>query len=166
MRISLAPGLLICVMKFIADAMLGRLARWMRFLGFDTLYYTGISDAKLIRLAMEQDRIILTRDTRLVRAKSARNHLLISANDSFEQLLEVAAAFKLKEYNFLSRCVKCNGKLLNVVDKAAIKESVPEYVFLQHNDFLKCADCGKIYWEGSHPKQFKQKVSEFLGPVS
>ena len=76
-------------MQFIADAMLGRLARWLRFLGFDTLYYPGIDDAKLIRIARENNRFILTRDTRLVQRKGLRNVLLIHANDSLHQLVEV-----------------------------------------------------------------------------
>lgn len=156
------PDILIHDMKFIADAMLGRLARWMRFLGFDTLYYAGISDSRLIRLAKEQDRVILTRDTRLVKVKGAGDHLLISANDSFKQLLEVVDALELKQFNLLGRCVKCNGELVKIIDKAEIRESVPEFVFLQHNNFLKCMGCGKIYWEGSHPKKFKEKVGEIL----
>lgn len=142
--------------------MLGRLARWMRFLGFDTLYYPNISDSRLIRVAREQDRFILTRDTRLIKIKGVEDYLLIKANDSFEQLLEVIEALKLKQFNPLSRCVKCNGLLTRILNKSKIKDSIPEYVFLNFNDFLKCSDCGKIYWEGSHPKKFREKLSEVL----
>jgi uncharacterized protein with PIN domain len=148
--------------KFIADVMLGRLARWMRFLGFDTLYYSNISDSRLIRVAREQDRFILTRDTRLIKIKGVEYYLLIKANDSFEQLLEVKEALKLKQFNPLSRCVKCNGPLTRILDKSKIKDSIPEYVFLNFNVFLKCSDCGKIYWEGTHPKKFREKLSEVL----
>ncbi len=148
--------------KFIADVMLGRLARWMRFLGFDTLYYPNISDGRLIRVAREQDRFILTRDTRLIKIKGVDDYLLIKANDPFEQLLEVTEALKLKQFNPLSRCVKCNGLLTRILNKSKIKDSIPEYVFLNFNAFLKCSDCGKIYWEGTHPKKFREKLSEVL----
>lgn len=148
--------------KFIADVMLGRLARWMRFLGFDTLYYTNIGDSRLIRVAREQDRFILTRDTRLIKIKGVDNYLLIKANDPFEQLLEVTETLKLKQFNPLSRCVKCNGLLTRILNKSKIKDSIPEYVFLNFNIFLKCSDCGKIYWEGTHPKKFREKLSEAL----
>jgi uncharacterized protein with PIN domain len=97
-------------MKFIADVMLGRLARWMRFLGVDTLYYSDISDSRLLRIAREQDRFILTRDTRLIKVKGIKDYLLINANDSFKQLLEVIDTLKLKKFNPLSRCVKCAHK--------------------------------------------------------
>ncbi len=153
-------------MRFIADAMLGRLARWLRFLGFDTFYCSGISDSRLIRIAREQDRVILTRDTRLTEVKGLKHYLLIRANDSFGQLVEVVDSLKLRRFNLFSRCVKCNGELAKIIDKAEIKDSVPEFVFLQHNDFLKCADCGKIYWEGSHPKKFRDKVGDILAVVS
>lgn len=142
--------------------MLGRLARWMRFLGFDTLYYPNISDSRLIRVAREQDRFILTRDTRLIKIKGVEDYLLIKANDSFEQLLEVIEALKLKQFNPLSRCVKCNGLLTRVLNKSEIKDSIPEYVFLNFNAFLKCGSCGKVYWEGTHPKKFREKLSEVL----
>lgn len=149
-------------LRFVADAMLGRLARWMRFLGFDTLYYRDISDSRLIRIAREQNRLILTRDTRLVKIKAVKDYLLIKANDSYNQLVEVIDTLKLKEFNPLSRCVECNGLLKKISDKIEIKDFVPEFVFLNFNVFLKCSDCGKIYWEGTHPKKFREKVAEVL----
>lgn len=142
--------------------MLGRLARWLRFLGFDTLYYPDISDSRLIRIAREQNRLILTRDTRLVKIKAVKDYLLIKANDSYNQLVEVIDTLKIKEFNPLSRCVECNGLLIRIVDKKEVKDSVPEFVFLNFNVFLKCSDCGKIYWEGTHPKKFREKLGEVL----
>ncbi len=153
-------------MKFIADAMLGRLARWMRFLGFDILYYPDISDSRLIRVAREQERLILTKDTRLIKIKGVKNYLLIKANNSYNQLPEVIETLKLKEFNPLSRCVECNGLLTRILDKIEIKNSVPEFVFLNINVFLKCSDCGRIYWEGTHPKKFREKLGEVLSPPS
>jgi uncharacterized protein with PIN domain len=149
-------------MKFIADVMLGRLARWMRFLGFDTLYYSDISDSRLLRIAREQERFILTRDTRLIKVKGVKDYLLINANDSFKQLFEVIDALKLKKFNPFSRCVKCNGLLTRILNKQEIKDSVPEFVFLNFNVFLKCNDCGRIYWEGTHPKKFRERLHGVL----
>lgn len=147
---------------FLADVMLGRLARWLRLLGFDTLYYNDISDNRLLRIAKEQGRFILTRDTRLVKIKGIKDYLLIKANDSFSQLLEVIDTLKLTRFNLLSRCVKCNGMLTQILDKNEIKDSVPEFVFLHFNLFLRCSDCGKVYWDGTHPRKFREKLSEVL----
>jgi len=147
---------------FLADVMLGRLARWLRLLGFDTLYYNDISDNRLLRIAKEQGRLILTRDTRLIKIKGIKDYLLIKANDSFSQLLEVIDTLKLTQFNLLSRCVKCNGMLTRILDKNEIKDSVPEFVFLHFNLFLRCSDCGKVYWEGTHPRKFREKLSEGL----
>lgn len=148
--------------RFIADAMLGRLARWLRFLGFDTLYYPDISDGRLIRIAREQDRLILTRDTRLVKIKAVRDYLLINANDSFSQLIEVIESLGLKEVPYPGRCVECNGQLTVVGDKAEVKESVPEFIFLNFSAFLRCNNCGKIYWEGTHPQKFREKLGSII----
>ena len=149
--------------RFIADVMLGRLARWLRLLGFDTLYYHDINDTQIIRIAKDQGRVILTRDTRLVKIKGIKDYLLIRANDSFQQLLEVIRALNLKDFYLLGRCVSCNGRLSRLPDKTEIKDAVPDFVFLNFHSFLKCRSCGKIYWEGTHPKLFREKLAEVLG---
>ena len=152
-------------LRFIADAMLGRLARWLRFLGIDTLYYPDISDSRLIRIAREQNRLILTRDTRLVKMKAVRDYLLISANDSYGQLIEVIDSLGLKDFAPVGRCVECNGQLTAIADKTEVKDSVPEFVFLNFNNFLRCDNCGKIYWEGTHPQKFREKLGSIIKQV-
>ncbi len=82
-------------MKFIADSMLGRLARWLRLLGHDTLYYPHIENSQLLRFAREGSRILLTRNTRLVKVRGLKNFLLLEDNDPFHQLSAVVRAFNL-----------------------------------------------------------------------
>jgi uncharacterized protein len=158
----LAPAVPSREYQFIADAMLGRLARWLRFLGFDTLYYPDITDSDLVRIAREQNRFILTRDTRLVKMKGLRDYVLISSNDSFQQLFELTEKIQLKHFHLFSRCVACNGQLMNVSDKSEVKDAVPEFVFLNYNMFSRCRSCGRIFWEGSHPKKFKAQLSRII----
>ena len=147
-------------MKFIADAMLGRLARWLRFLGFDTLYYPDIQDSRLIKIALEEDRCILTRDTRLVQVRGLKDYLLLHANSTFQQLIEVSETLHLKQHRLPGRCVACNGLLTTVQDKNQVRNSVPEYVFLSFDIFSICGDCGRVYWEGSHSRQFREMLDK------
>ncbi len=151
-------------MRFIADAMLGRLARWLRLLGFDTLYCPDISDSRLLRLAREQDRFILTRDTHFLNVKNFRDYLLINSNNPFEQVLEVVEALNIKEFK-PGRCANCNGVLAKVRKKEDVRDMVPEHVFLNSDTFLKCQDCGNVYWEGSHLKMFREKLCDVLKGV-
>jgi uncharacterized protein with PIN domain len=145
-------------MKFIADAMLGRLARWLRFMGFDTLYYPDIDDKMLIKIARRDDRWLLTRDTRLIKIRGLSKYLLLKENDSIEQLKEVMNAFKLRKNKRVRRCVKCNGILSRIKKKTAIKDLVPDFVYHNFSRFYKCNECNKIYWEGSHLKSFTEMV--------
>jgi uncharacterized protein len=159
---SLAPDVPSNEYQFIADAMLGRLARWLRFLGYDTLYYPDMTDSNLIRIAREQDRFILTRDTRLVRIKGLKDYVLISSNNSFQQLLDLIEKIQLKQFHLFSRCVACNGHLMKISDKSEVKDAVPEFVFLNFTVFSRCESCERIFWEGSHPKKFKEKLNKII----
>jgi len=93
-----------------------------------------------------------------VQRKGIVHTLLITANETLEQIMEILGSVKMKPAS-LSRCVKCNGPLAPIYDKNEIADIVPEFVFLQHNDFLRCTECGKIYWKGTHPEKFKEKFA-------
>ena len=140
--------------------MLGRLARWLRFLGFDTLYYPDIQDSRLIKISLEEDRCVLTRDTRLVQVRALKDYLLLQANSTFQQLGEVNDALHLDQVHLPGRCVACNGSLETVTDKNRVRNSVPEYVFLSLDVFSRCVDCGRVYWEGSHSRQFREMLGK------
>jgi uncharacterized protein with PIN domain len=142
--------------RFIADAMLGRLARWLRLLGFDTIYEPHITDAMLIKTALAEDRLILTKDTSL--SKKNIKYLLISSDDVFEQLKEVIIALGLREQS-APRCANCNGQVINI-QKQDAEGLVPDYVYLNYNNFMRCVDCGRLYWEGTQYMDVKKRLSE------
>ena len=157
-------------MKFIVDSMLGRLARWLRLLGCDTLYYPSIEDRRLIRIASEEDRVLITRDTRLVKMRGLKHFLLLHENDPFEQLKKVIITFNLNpsglrkggfETRPYSRCSLCNTPLESIPKEHA-KPHVPEYVYQTSESFKQCPTCGKFYWKGTHPEKLRKKLMEIL----
>ncbi|WP_087038037.1 DUF5615 family PIN-like protein [Thermococcus litoralis] len=139
--------------KFIADMMLGRLARWLRLYGYDTLY--GIeNDEEILKVAKEEGRVILTRDEDL--AKRCENAILIKSNkfeEQVKQLMELGFEFK-ELFPENARCPKCNG-LIRRVKKEEIKGKVPEGVYEDYDEFYICTQCGQIYWPG---RQWKEMV--------
>jgi uncharacterized protein with PIN domain len=139
---------------FIADAMLGRLARWLRLLGFDTLYDPRISDRDLLRCALREGRTLLTRDTHFLHMKNLTNLFFVRSNDPREQVKEVLGAFPVKQQG-PGRCSRCNGILTNVDERDSVEDIVPEFVFLRGGDFLRCGACGGVYWEGTHLRRFR-----------
>jgi uncharacterized protein with PIN domain len=138
-------------MKFIADVMLGRLAKRMRLLGLDVIYDTALDDNGIIRLSLEQDRVILTRDTDLTARPLAANHLFITSDLLLEQVEQVRSTFPLDSLP-LTRCSECNEPLA-LLDKHEVRDLVPPYVYETRNEFLRCKSCGRIYWKGSHVKR-------------
>jgi uncharacterized protein with PIN domain len=149
-------------LEFIADCMLGRLARWLRILGFDTLYYPAIDDAVLADIAEKENRTILTRDTRLTERKNVKRFLLIGHDDIQMQLKQVVSAYQLPIAPSIEsmRCPACNGHL-TTAEKSSVKGRVPLYIYRSRDRFKKCAGCGKIYWKGSHYEKIRAKIHLF-----
>ena len=148
-------------MKFIADVMLGSLARRLRLLGHDVLYDRTLDDNTVIRISLEQDRVILTRDSGLAKRPLAANHLFIEANDTASQVLQVLSFLDLsspvERSASFTRCSACNSLLVPAV-KLDVKDLVPEYVYHAHDEFLQCPGCQRVYWQGTHTERMKQSL--------
>ena len=141
---------------------MGKLAKWLRTLGYDTLFSQDIEDTELVSTALKEERIILSRDQELKRFKSAEKNLfLLSSNQPLEQLKEVLKKFNLKsdEKNHFTRCIVCNT-LLVPVTKKEVENKVPPFVFKTQEKFFYCSKCDKLYWAGTHVKNLKKKINE------
>lgn len=150
-------------MKFICDDNLGRLAKWLRTLGYDTLFYSSISDQELVKRALDEGRIILTRDNHLIQMKSVQNYLLIKSDQHLEQLKQVIKHFKLKkdDMKLFTRCLVCNTPLKEV-GKEKIKDRLYPYVSKTQDDFVYCSACDKIFWPATHIDHMKHKLTKIF----
>ncbi len=137
-------------MKFIADVMLGRLARRMRLLGLDVLYNRTLNDNEIIHLSLEQDRVILTPDKALSDRPLAASHLFINSGLVQEQVDQVLSSFPLETLlEPFSRCSECNEPLGRITREEA-KDLVPQHVYENKYLFLRCPRCKRTYWQGTH----------------
>ncbi len=150
-------------LKFIADTMLGSLARWLRMLGYDTLYSRDYSDKEILELASKDSRIILTRDLSLHRKAQKRNLRSIYLENETIQGKLTLLALKLKINLELnpdnSRCPICNGILVRA-SKEDVLNRVPEKIIELHENFWICTSCGKVYWKGKHWITMNKILSE------
>ncbi|HEX2076123.1 MAG TPA: Mut7-C RNAse domain-containing protein [Longimicrobium sp.] len=147
--------------RFAADAMLGRLARWLRALGYDTGWDPHVADPVLVRRALEQRRVILTRDVPLAREWRLDNLLFIHADDPLAQLGEVAAAYPLDDARIFSLCTRCNATLHPVSAEHA-GDRVPDAVHAAQAALLRCPSCERVYWEGSHTARMRDAIARIL----
>lgn len=136
--------------RFAADAMLGRLARWLRLLGFDTSFEAHVEDEALVRRALAERRTVLTRDRRLPEEWTLVPVFVLRAEDLRGQLGELGARFALAAHaRPFSRCNRCNAPL-EPASEAHVAARVPPHVRATHRRFLRCPACGRVYWAGSH----------------
>ncbi len=138
-------------MRFICDVMLGKLAKYLRMLGIDTLYSRTTSEPKLLKTALSDQRTLLTRRTGLLQKKMNSPFYFVRSNNPKNQLKEVIDHYSISSEDIrpLTLCLLCN-RILEDVDKNSIENNVPEYIFNTIEDFCQCPDCKKIYWQGSH----------------
>lgn len=150
-------------MKFVADCMLGRLAKWLRVLGFDVVYFAKAEDRELVALSKQDGRTLLTRDSGLCeKSKIYNNRLFIESSRWEEQVVQVLDTFKL--WNSIkpqSRCLICNLKLKQI-SKEKAKNLVSLYVFERASEFAVCPGCGRVFWRGSHSGNMESKIDSIL----
>ena len=148
--------------RFAADAMLGRLARWLRALGFDTAYDSAIADPDLVRLAAGEDRILLTRDRHLLRELRPERALEVRQDDPLEQLREIVEALELPgPVAMFSRCLLCNT-LLEELGPAETETLIVELDYAPPLPVRRCPHCVKLYWEGSHSRRMRAALKRAL----
>lgn len=158
--------------SFIADCMLGRLAKWLRVLGFDVAYDSRIGDDTLIARSRREGRIILTRDTRLVMRRALRDGgalapILICGDRPEEQLLEMVErhGLSLRPDLLLTRCLPCNVPTEEAA-RDQVRDLVPPYVFRTQKKFSRCPACGRIYWRATHVEGMLRLLARRMPPRS
>lgn len=141
--------------RFAADAMLGRLARWLRLLGFDCSFDPDIADERIVRLAVTEGRTILTRDRRLPEEWWVEDIYVVREEAVGQQLVELNRRFDLaSSLRVLTRCTECNQPLARAT-RADVTGRVPARLLRLHEDFSECPACRRVYWEGSHAARIR-----------
>ncbi|MFC2160646.1 Mut7-C RNAse domain-containing protein [Acidobacteriota bacterium] len=149
-------------MKFAADCMLGKLAKWLKILGFDTAYFSKIEDDDLLVFAQNESRILLTRDNGLIERSKKTPALFIVSEKWTEQIQQV-----LKEFNLYgniksnSRCIECNTVLIHLTKERA-KNLVSPFIYKNADIFSLCPECGRAFWRGTHQKDMEEKIRKIV----
>ncbi|MEM1606875.1 MAG: Mut7-C RNAse domain-containing protein [Candidatus Bathyarchaeia archaeon] len=150
-------------MEIAVDGMLGKLARWLRMLGFDTKYFNNVSDDDILRISSEENRIILTRDYQFFKKANARGvrAIFVEGKTHVERLANLSKHLGIKLEIDLerSRCPKCNARI-KPVSKEEIKDRVPASTYKIYNEFWICSGCGQVYWKGSHWKKINNTLTQ------
>ncbi len=140
--------------------MLGGLAKWLRILGYDTLYYSDIDDSLLLRIAREEGRTLLTRDTRLIRVRGLKNFIFIKDDNPEDQLRQLFKSGQIQENReILSRCIHCNS-ILHTISSDKAEGTIPDFALWREGDVRQCPSCGKFYWKGTHPEKIRERLKQ------
>lgn len=153
-------------MRFALESSLGRLAKWLRILGFDSVYVPGIPENSFFNFGMK-GRILLTRTQKIRDKNPGLDLLLIRFNDPLDQLRQVVSDLNLRfsDINPFSRCIRCNC-LLHDIPKDEVRGLVPDYVYETQCNFSRCPVCRRIYWPGTHFEKSMKFIHElFIGRI-
>lgn len=145
--------------RFVADVHLGALARHLRLLGFDTAYGPDAGDAELAQISAAEDRILLTRDRRLLMRRVVVRGMFLRSDDPSEQLVEVARRWALPgRMRPFSRCMGCGAELVDV-EKAAVLDRLEPGTRRTYEDFRRCPGCDRVFWRGAHSARLEAIVA-------
>jgi hypothetical protein len=146
--------------------MLGRLAKWLRALGFDVVYDPFAGDDQVVAWAREGEAVLLTRDTRLANAPGVRV-IFIKHDQVGDQVRQVVeeAPLDLSQARPLTRCTVCNGEL-RAATRDEVWQQVPSFVYLTQERYARCEGCGRVYWEGTHVSRIAARIAELMGQAS
>jgi uncharacterized protein len=149
---------MVAPVRFAVDRMLGRLARWLRILGHDVAYGPHLAGRALVDCARREGRVLVTRDTRLVRRRDLPAHVFVGSNYFRDQLREVAAVVPIGDAGFLCRCLDCNV-LLEDVARDTVREQVPPFVWETTERFFACPRCRRPYWPATHRTHMREELA-------
>jgi uncharacterized protein with PIN domain len=148
--------------KFVLDVHLGRLAGYLRMLGFDAVYSNRANDLELVRISSQQRRILLTRDRGVLKYSAVTHGYWLRETDSRRQAEEVVSRFDLaRSLRPLTRCMVCNEPL-RTVSKAEVRGRVPSGTLEWCDEFRECAGCRRVYWEGSHCRRMRRWIEQLV----
>ena len=151
--------------RFLVDVNVGRLAKWLRVMGYDTLFPCHAEDNELVRIALREDRIIVTKDSGLAERRVVTTGrlklLLIQYDDLKSQLRHVTRSLNLDSGEKFCRCIRCNEPLVNL-SRESVKERVPPYVYETQEEFMECPRCSRIYWRGTHWANMNRDLAQLL----
>jgi uncharacterized protein with PIN domain len=145
--------------RLLIDGMLGRLAKWLRILGYDTAYESQLDDNELVRRARAEGRWLLTRDHELA-GRPGVHSLLIESEQLATQMAQVRSQLGPAEGGAFSRCPVCNASLV-ATSTQEVRDRVPPYVLRSHSRFRRCPSCDRIYWPGSHWRRMREQLARF-----
>jgi uncharacterized protein with PIN domain len=156
---------LISSLKFIVDNNVGKLVKWLRIMGYDTLFFNGSDDSGMIAIALAEDRVILTRDTQIMKRRvvttAQLKAILIQSDEPERQMSQVIDTLNLCQFKPFTICLECNQTLVER-SKQQVKDRVPPYVFKTQSQYMECPACHRIYWRGTHWQAMTEKLSKFI----
>ena len=152
--------------KFIVDHNVGKLAKWLRIMGYDTWFFNGTSDAELVAMALAEDRVILTRDTQIVKrgiiTSGRLKAVLIQSDEPEQQMRQVIDMLNLDcQFRPFALCLECNQPLQER-SKQQVEDMVPPYVFQTQSQYMECPACHRIYWRGTHWQAMTRRLEQFI----
>lgn len=152
--------------RFVVDGHLGRLAAYLRMLGFDTWYDRFADDVLLASVASSEQRVLLTRDIGLLKRREVARGYCVRCDDPHRQLREIALRFGLTpQFNPFRRCMECNGPLRSV-PKDEIADLLPPHTRATKNEFSRCSSCGRIFWRGSHYDRMLEHIRDLTAATT